>query len=205
MRGRKLHHVMGGSTGSTKEICETSGLPTPMVPRLHQCSAYMKRKLRAWRVQKCIALVDAHTVLVQGRKLTRAMGGNIGSREEICETSSLPIPMVPRLHQCNGYIKRKLRAWRVQKCITLVGADTVLTSAGPQTTPCHGGQYRVQRGNMRNFEPTNPHGTASAPMQWLYQKEATGMESSKMYCPSRFRYRTYQCGAANYPVPLGGI
>ena len=113
--------------------------------------------------------------------------------------------MVPRLHQCNGYIKRKLRAWRVQKCIALVGADVALTSAGPQTTPCHGGQYRVHQGNMRNFGPTNTHGTASAPMQWLYQKEATGMESSKMYCPSRCRYRTYQCGAANYPVSWGAV
>ena len=76
------------------------------------------------------------------------MGGSIGSRMEIYETSTLPIPMVPRLHQSNGYIKRKLRVWRVQKCIALVGADqncialvgedTVLTSAGPQTTPCNG-------------------------------------------------------------------
>ena len=121
----------GGSTGSTKKICETSG-----------------------------------------------------STKEICETSGLPIPMVPRVHQCNGYFKRKLREWRVQKCIALVGADVALTSAGPQTTPYHGGQYRVHQGNMRNFGPTNNHGTASEPMQWLYQKEATGMESSKMYCTS---------------------
>ena len=108
--------------------------------------------------------------------------------------------MVPSLHQCNGYIKRKLRACRVQKCIALVRADIALTSAGPQTIPCHGGQYRVHQGNMRNFGLTNTHGTACAPMQWLYQKEATGMDSSKMYCPSRCRYRTHQCGSANYPV-----
>ena len=113
--------------------------------------------------------------------------------------------MVPRLHQCNGYIKRKLLSWRVQKSIALVGADIALTSAGPQTTPCHGGQFRVHQGNMRNFGPTNTHGTASAPMQWLYQKEATGMESSKMYCPSRCRYRNRQCGAANYPVSWGEV
>ena len=113
--------------------------------------------------------------------------------------------LVPRLHQCNGYIKRKLPAWRVQKCIALVGADTVLSSAGPQTTLCHGRQYTVERGNLRKFGPTKPHGTAFAPMQWLYQKEATGMESSKMYCPSRCRYRTYQCGAANYPVSWGAV
>ena len=115
---------------------------------------------------------------VRGRKLPRVMGGSIGSREEICETSVLPNPMVPRFHQCNGFIKRKLPAWRVQKCIALVGADIVLTSARPQTTPCHGGQYRVHGGNLRNFGPTKLHGTAFAPMQWLYQKEATGMESS---------------------------
>ena len=142
---------------------------------------------------------------VRGRKLHRVMGGNIGSREAICEISGRPNPMVLRLDQCNGYIKRKIREWRVQKCIPLVGADTVLTSAGPQTTPCHGGQYRFHGGNLRNFGPTKPHGTAFAPMQWLYQKDATGMESSKMYCPSRCRYRTYQRGAANYPVSLGAV
>ena len=133
-------------------------------------------------------------------KQPRVMWDSIGSRDEICEILGLPIHMVPRLHQSNGYIKMKLRAWRVQKCIALVGADTVLISLAPQTTPRHGGQYRVQRRNLGNFGPTNPRGTASVPMQWLYQKEATGMESSKMYCPCQYRYRTYQFGAANYPA-----
>ena len=85
--------------------------------------------------------------------------------------------MVLRLYQRHGYIKRKLQSLRVHKCIAIVGADTVLPSAGPQTTPFHGGKYRVQIGNMQNFGPTNPHGTAFATKQWLYQKEATGMES----------------------------
>ena len=142
---------------------------------------------------------------VQGRKLPRVIGGNIGPTMEICRSSGLPIPMRPHLHQSNGYIKKKLRAWRVQKCIALVGADTVLTRAAPQTTPYHGGYNRVQKGNMRIFGPTNPHGTAFAPKQWLYEKEAKGMESSKMNCPSRCRYHTYQCRAANYHVSLGVI
>ena len=206
MRVRKLPRVMGGSTGSSKEICETSGIPIPMVPRLHQCNGYIKRKLLVWRVQKCIALVGADIALTSaGPQTTPCHGGSTGSTKEICETSGLPIPMVPRLHQCNGYINRKLRAMRVQKCIALVGADIALTSAGPQTTPCHVGQYRVHQGNMRKFGPNNTHGTASAPMQWLYQKEATGMESSKMNCLSRCRYRTHQCGAANYPVSWGAV
>ena len=124
---------------------------------------------------------------------------------EICETSALSIPMVKHLHQSNGYIKRKLRAWRVQKCIALVGADTVLITAWPQSTPFLRGWYRAPNGKMRNFALTNPHGTAFVPKQWLYQTEATGMESSKIYCPSRCRYRTYHCVAKNYPLLMGGI
>ena len=139
-------------------------------------------------------------LLVRGQKLPRFMGSRIGRKMEICEILGLPIPMVPRLHQSNGYIKRKLRAWRVQKCIALVGADTVLITAWPQSTPFHGGWYMAPNRNMRNFGPTNPHGTVFVPKQCLYQKEATGMESSKMYCPIWCRYRTYHCVAAKYPV-----
>ena len=91
---------------------------------------------------------------------------------EICEISGLPIPMVPRLHQTNGYIKRKLGEWRVQKCNAIAGAYTVLTSAGPITTPFHGGQHRGKNGNMRNFGPTHSHGSALARKKWLHQKEA---------------------------------
>ena len=121
---------------------------------------------------------------LRGSKVPRFMGSIMGQRMEICETSALRMPIVPRLHQSNGFMKRKLRAWRVQKFISLVGADTVLTTAWKQSTPFHGRLYRAQNGNMRNFVPTNPHGTAFQPKQWLYLKEATGMESTKMYCPS---------------------
>ena len=145
---------------------------------------------------------------LRGRKVPHfivgSMGNRSGPRMEICENSALLIPMVPCLHQSNGYIKRNLRAWRVQNCIALVSADTVLSTAWPQTTPFHGG-YRAQNGNMRKFGPTYPHGTALAPKEWLYEKEATGMESSKMYCPSRCRYCTYHCMEAKYPVSWGVI
>ena len=36
----------------------------------------------------------------------------------------------------------------LKKCDALVGAETVLSSAGPQTTPFHGGLYRAENGNM---------------------------------------------------------
>ena len=251
LRGSKVHRLMGGSIELRMEICETSALPIPMVPRLNQSNGYFKWNVRALGVQKCISLVSADTVLttawkqsnpvswvvvqcrdwkyakfrpyhspwyrvctkamvpskgsyghgefknvlsqsmqipyllLRGRKVTRFLGRNIEPRMEICEISALPIPMVPRLQQSNGCIIRKLWAWRVQKCITLVGADTVLTTAWPQSTPFQRGQCTVQNGNMRNFGPTNPHGIAFAPKQWLYQKEVTGMQSQKMYCPSR--------------------
>ena len=84
------------------------------------------------------------------------------------KTSGLLIKMVPRLHQSNGYIKRKLRECRAQKSNGAVGAESVLCSWGPQTTPFHGGQYKAENGNMRNFGPTNQNGTAFAPKQWLY-------------------------------------
>ena len=120
----------GGSIRHRMEICETSALPIPMVPRVHQRNSYIKRKLRAWRVQKCIAQVGADTLLTTvWKQIPRFMGGSIGPRMEICETSALTIPMVLRLYQSNGYIKRKLRAWRVQNCIAVFGSDTVLTTA----------------------------------------------------------------------------
>ena len=71
---------------------------------------------------------------------------------------------------------------------------------GAENTSVHGGRYWVDNGSMRNFVPTNLLGTAFAPKQWLYQKEATGRESSKMYCPGRCRKRTYQCGAVKKPT-----
>ena len=135
VRGRKVPRFIGGSTGPEMETCDSSSLLIPMVPHLHQDNGYMKRKLRVWRAQKCIALVCAETVLTSAApKTTLFHGGSIGPRMKVCQTSDLPIPMVPRLHQSNGYYQRKLWVWRAQKCIALVGAETVLACAGPQTT-----------------------------------------------------------------------
>ena len=184
--GRKLIRVMGGSIGSREEICETSGLPNPMVPCLHQCNGYIKRNLPAWRVQKCIALVDADTVLTSsGPQTTPCLGGQYRVQRRNLRNFGPTLLNGTAFSPMQWLYQNEATGWRVQKCIALVGADTVLTSAGPQTTPFHGSKYRVHGGNLRNFGPTKPHGTAFAPMQWLYQKEATGMESSKMYFPSQ--------------------
>ena len=86
-------------------------------------------------------------------RLPHFMGGRIDPRMEICESLGLPISMVTRLHQSNGYIKRKLWVWTAKKCIDLIGAETVLTSAGQQTTPFDGWQYGAENGNTQNFGP----------------------------------------------------
>ena len=145
------------------------GPTNPHGTALHQSNSYIKRNIRVWRAQKCIALFGAQTVLTSaGPQTTAFHGGSIGPRMEIIEISGLPIPMVPRLHHCNGYMQSKLWVWRAKKCIALVGAETVLTSAGPQTTRFQRGQDRAGNGNMRNIGPTKPHDTAFALKQWLH-------------------------------------
>ena len=140
VRGRKVPHFIGGSIRPRMEKCGISGLPIRKVPCLHKSNGNSKRKLRTWRAQKCITLVGADTILTSvGPQRSPFHGGCKGPRMEICGFSGLPILMVPRLHQSNGNVKGKIREWRVHKCITLVGADTVLTSAGPQSTRFHGG------------------------------------------------------------------
>ena len=65
-----------------------------------------------------------------------------------------------------------------------------LTCAGLQTTPSHVSQYRAENGNLRKSGSTFSHGTVFVPKQCLYQKEATGMESPKMYSSRRYKNLT---------------
>ena len=64
-------------------------------------------------------------------------------------------------------------------------------------------RYRAANENLRKLGWTYRHGTVFAPRQYLYQKEATGMESPEMYFVSRCKYRPYLCGPANYPCLKG--
>ena len=102
--------------------------------------------------------------------------------------------MVPCLHQENVYMKRKLQIWRVQKCISLLGAKSALTCAGRQTTRSHVRQNGAENGNFRKSGSTFRHGTVFAPKQCLYEKEAIGMESPKMHSFHQCKNRTYLCG-----------
>ena len=77
--------------------------------------------------------------------------GSIGPNRESLVNGDGPMAMVLGLHQGNIYTKRKLRVWRDQKCIPLVGAITPLTCAGRQSTPCRGRQYRAQYAKLHKF------------------------------------------------------
>ena len=172
-----------------------------MVPYLHQGNIYIKRKLRAWRAQKCISLVGPKSPLTcVGRQSTVRQGRQYRVGNGNLRKLGGPIAMVPCLHQGNIYIKRKLLVWRAQKCVSLVGAKSPLTCAGGQTTPSKRSRYRVGNGNLRKLGYTYRHGTVFAPRQYLHQKEATGMESKKMYFPSRCKKPSYLFGTSNCTV-----
>ena len=127
-------------------------------------------------------------------------GGSIGPRTESLVNWDGPMAMVPCLHQGNIYTKRKLRVWRDQKLIPLVGAITTHTCAGRHTTPSRGRQYRAQNGKFDKLGRTYGHGTVFAPRKYLCQKEATGMERPEIYSVSRCNNPTYLCWPLKYPV-----
>ena len=108
--------------------------------------------------------------------------------------------MVPCLHKGNIYTKRKVRGWREQKFIPLVGAINRLTGAGRQNTPSRGRRYRAQNGKLRKLGRTYRHGTVFAERKSLYQKEATGMERPEMYSASRCNNPTYLGWPSKYHV-----
>ena len=124
----------------------------------------------------------------------------IGPRPESCVNWDGPIATVPYLHQGNIYTKRKLRAWRDQKCIPLVGAITPLTCAGRQNTPSRGRRYRAENGKLPTLGRTYRHDTVLALKKYLYRKEAKGMDRAEMYSASRCNDASYLCGPLKYPI-----
>ena len=165
----KLLRVLQLRIGQAIENFQISGLPIVMVPCLHQCNVYVKRKQQVWRAQKCNFLLCAKTApTCMGQQTTRVMQRCIGQGIEIFKILGLIFAMVPCLHQCKVYIKRKLRVWRAQKYNFLVTAKTAPTGTGQQITPCLAAPYSVNNRNCQNFGATFSNGTVFAPMQSLY-------------------------------------
>ena len=138
-------------------------------------------------------------------KIHRLEGGSIVPSTESCINCDGPISMVPCLHQGNIYEKRKLRVWRDQNCIPLVGAIISLTCAGRQNTQSRGRQYRAQYGKLHKLGRTYGHVTVFSPRKYLYQKEATGMERLVMYSVSWCNNPTYLCRPSKYPVSTEAV
>ena len=130
-------------------------------------------------------------------KVPHLEGGSIGSRTESWINCDGPIFMVKCLHQGNIFNKRKLRVWRDQKLIPLVGTIIPLTFVGRQNTPSRGRQYRVQNGKLGKLGRKYGNGTVFALRKYLYQKEATGMERQEMHSASRCNNPTYLCVPSN--------
>ena len=138
--GQQTTPSHGVGIGPRMETCVNWCRPIAMVPCLHQGNVYSKRKLWVWRAQKSIPLLGAKNPLTcEGRQTSPLMGSGIGPRTESCINWCGPIAMVLCLHKGNLCIKVKLRAWRAQKCIPPVGAETSLTCTGRKTTPTLGG------------------------------------------------------------------
>ena len=194
----KLAHLIEASIGPRTEICGNPGVPFVMVPCLYQCNVYLKRKLQVWRVQKCIPLVDAKTVLTCATRHTipshvsqfRDENGNLrksgstfrhgtvfGPKQYLYQKESTGIE-IPKMHSSN---------W----CKIL---------AGWHITPSHVSQYRAKNRNLRKSGSTFHHGTVIPPEECLYQKEPTAMESPKIHSSTRCKNCTYLCGTVNYPV-----
>ena len=124
-------------------------------------------------------------VAVRAMKQPRLKEVGIGPTMETCGNWGGHTAMVPCLHQCNVHIKRKVRVWRDQKYIPLVGAKIPRRYAGRQTTPPQGSRYRAENGKLRKLGWTYRHGTVFEPRQYLYVNKATGMERPEMYFPGQ--------------------
>ena len=137
---------------------------------------------------------------VRAVKLSRLKGVGIEPRTQTCVNWGGRIAMVPCLHQGKICIKWKITVWREQKCIRLVGINIPLTCVGCQTTPSQRSRYKPENGNLHKFGLNYRHGTVFKPRQYLYQKEATGMERPEMYSPTWCKNSSYFFKLSNYPV-----
>ena len=99
--------------------------------------------------------------------ISRLEGGSIGPRTEDLVNWDGPMAMVSCFLQGNIYNKRKLRVWRDQKCIPLVGAITPLTCACRHNTLSRGRQYKAKNGKFGNLGRTYGHGTVFAQRKYL--------------------------------------
>ena len=172
-----------------------------MVPCLHQGNIYIKRKLRVCRDQKCIPFVGGITPLnCAGRHNTpsrgrqyRAQNGKFG---KLGRTYGHGTVFAPRkyLYQKEATGMERPEMYSVSWC----NNPTYL--CGPSKYPVSREVVYGPERKVWKLGRTYGHGTVFAPMKYLYQKEATGMERPEMYSVSRCNNPTYLCRPLRYPV-----
>ena len=136
---------------------------------------------------------------VRAVKLLHLKGVGVCSRTQTCVNWVGPIAVVPSLHQGNISIKRKIRVWRDQKCIRVVGAKTPLTCEGRQTTRLKGVGIGPRTESCINWG--GPIAMVSCLHQGnIYIKRKLHVWRQEMYSPSWCKKPFYLCGPSNYPV-----
>ena len=127
-----------------------------------------------------LVLVQKAHFAVRACKLPGFMQHRIWPTMLICGNSGLPFAVVPCFHQCNLYMKRKLREWRTQECNPCFGTESPLRSTGLQTTRFHAAADMAYNANLRKLGASFRRGTVFQTIQSTYENEATGMENPQI-------------------------
>ena len=142
-----------------------------MVPCLHKSNIYIKSKLRVWRVQKCIPLVEEKTSLTSAALQTtlsqvsqyRAERGNSRkSGSTFCHVTVFEPKQCLYQKETTGTESPKMYSSRRSKNLTHL--------CGTANDPSPVSQYRAETINLRKSGSTFYHGTVFAQKQYLYQK-----------------------------------
>ena len=165
----------------TVKISRNLGLLLNIVPWLYQCIFKPKGSYGNGDPKNTIldSVQKAHFA-VRACKMPVFMQRRIWPTLQISRNSGLLLTMVPLLHQCILYIKRKLPECRTQKCNPWFGAKSALCRTGLQITQFHAAPYTAYSADFPKVGNSFNHGTVIAPMHSLHQKEATGMKKPKM-------------------------
>ena len=196
VRAGKLPRIMGGGIGPRTETCVNWGGPITMVPCLHQRNTYLQWNIRVWGEQKCIALVSGEPPpACASRETTLSQRGLYWAENRNLRKLGWNYCLGTVFPQRQCLYQKEAAC--METTIPLVGAETLLTCVGWQTTPSHGGGIGPRTKTCVNFCGPIAMVPLFAPRQCLYQKEDTGMERTEMYSTSWCRNPTYLYCPAN--------
>ena len=120
-----------------------------------------------------------------------------------CKFPKLRGFLSPRYRVCTDAIfisRGSFRDAEHTNFILVVCVNRVQTSTGLQITRSYVSPYRALTTNFRNFEASFRHGSVFEPKQYSYQKEALGMQSSRILSLDWCNNGTNLYGASNYTL-----